>query len=382
MNKNKTFIHSRNRGSILAYALVILGMMIAIASTIAVSAIVGKKSASSTEFSVQALQTADSGVQIAQKIIKDNPSGTIASVFSCSGSGVVTGTLVEPNDYKVSFLESDGTTQLSCSDDIADVVYIKSVGTYKDTVRAVSVKLDPCGGITEIPYGNGPHNDGGPYHTVSIGSQCWLAENLNIGTYMANGGSFPHTGLIPDNGTIEKCCYNDDVNNCNVSGGLYTYGEAVQLAEGAWPSPGVCGLKIKGICPSGWHIPSDAHNCDGSGGSKMDDFPRLADFLGDSANVWVAAITGGKLKSLLTWDSPNTGADNSSSFNAVPSGYLGINGAPSSSNTRETYFWSSTTDMAWGSNVRRLKYDDTQFIKQIAFNDRIGWKVSVRCVKD
>ena len=55
------------RGSILAYSLVVLAIMIGIVTTMSISSVIEKKSASSTDFSVQAYQTADSGIQLAIK---------------------------------------------------------------------------------------------------------------------------------------------------------------------------------------------------------------------------------------------------------------------------------------------------------------------------
>ncbi|MCK4980234.1 MAG: hypothetical protein KAS62_07550, partial [Candidatus Delongbacteria bacterium] len=86
-----------------------------------------------------------------------------------------------------------------------------------------------------------PRN-GQNYSTVQIGDQCWMAENLNIGTRI-DGVDDP-----ADNCIIEKYCYDNDNANCNTCGGLYSWDEMMQYdtTEG-----------IQGICPPGWHIPTD-----------------------------------------------------------------------------------------------------------------------------
>ncbi|MEI7813122.1 MAG: FISUMP domain-containing protein, partial [Ignavibacteria bacterium] len=84
---------------------------------------------------------------------------------------------------------------------------------------------------------------GKTYHTVQIGSQCWLKENLDVGT-MVNGSR----NQI-NNGTTEKYCYDDKPSNCATYGGLYQWDEAMAYST----TPG-----SKGICPTGWHIPTDA----------------------------------------------------------------------------------------------------------------------------
>ena len=79
------------------------------------------------------------------------------------------------------------------------------------------------------------------YNTVLVGTQCWLKENLDIGTRI--DGSQNQT----NNGMIEKYCYADNPLNCDTYGGLYQWDEAMQYVttQGA-----------QGICPPGWHIPT------------------------------------------------------------------------------------------------------------------------------
>lgn len=80
------------------------------------------------------------------------------------------------------------------------------------------------------------------YETVKIGNQCWMSKNLNTGT-MINGAN--NAG---NNSIIEKYCYDDNIANCGQYGGLYQWDEMMQynVNEGQ-----------KGICPDGWHVPSD-----------------------------------------------------------------------------------------------------------------------------
>lgn len=111
------------------------------------------------------------------------------------------------------------------------------IGTaYGNQVSFVTQSGIPCPGMPTITYG------GQVYNTVLIGEQCWLKENLNTGIMI-------YDNQIPqNNGEIEKWCYNDDPENCEVYGGLYNWDEAMQYDT-------VSGSQ--GICPSGWHIPTD-----------------------------------------------------------------------------------------------------------------------------
>jgi uncharacterized protein (TIGR02145 family) len=86
--------------------------------------------------------------------------------------------------------------------------------------------------------------DGKKYPTVQIGSQCWMAKNLDVGVMIPGGSNeTPHT----DNGTIEKFCYSNNEANCNIYGGLYQFDEMMNYI-GTEAS--------RGICPAGWHVPS------------------------------------------------------------------------------------------------------------------------------
>ncbi|MFI5253558.1 MAG: FISUMP domain-containing protein [Bacteroidota bacterium] len=82
---------------------------------------------------------------------------------------------------------------------------------------------------------------GRTYHTVRIGSQCWLKENLDVGTMIDSNQ------IQTDNGVIEKYCYNNDTAKCTTYGGLYQWDEAMKYhtTDGS-----------QGICPAGWHIPT------------------------------------------------------------------------------------------------------------------------------
>ena len=95
----------------------------------------------------------------------------------------------------------------------------------------------PCPGMPTVTYA------GKTYNTVQIGSQCWLRENLDVGTMV------PGIASQTNNDTIEKYCYDDNPSNCTTYGGLYQWDEAMQyvVAQGA-----------QGICPPGWHVPTFA----------------------------------------------------------------------------------------------------------------------------
>ena len=94
-----------------------------------------------------------------------------------------------------------------------------------------AVSWQPCPGIPTVTYA------GKTYNTVQIGSQCWLKENLDVGT-MINSTSSGYQQT--NNSIIEKYCYDNNPANCETYGGLYEWPEAMQYST----TPGT-----KGICP-------------------------------------------------------------------------------------------------------------------------------------
>jgi len=93
-----------------------------------------------------------------------------------------------------------------------------------------------CPGLPTVTY------EGQVYNTVLIGSQCWLKENLNIGTRIDGINN-----MTNDN-TIEKYCYDDLESNCDIYGALYQWNELMEYStiEGT-----------QGICPDEWHVATD-----------------------------------------------------------------------------------------------------------------------------
>ncbi|NCA75136.1 MAG: hypothetical protein EOM90_02270 [Alphaproteobacteria bacterium] len=190
--------------------------------------------------------------------------------------------------------------------------------------------------------------DGKTYNAVLIGTQCWMASNLNIGTRI--DGSLNQT----NNQVIEKYCHNDLESNCDIYGGLYQWNEAMQYMI----TPGV-----QGICPTGWHLPSD------------EEWYVLTTFLGGEN------VAGGKMKETGTthWASPNTGATNSSGFTALPVSCRFNTGGFSSSLTYDANLWSSSESISGSGGVnRRLIYNDVN-VGRYSYHKAYGFPV--RCVK-
>ncbi len=194
------------------------------------------------------------------------------------------------------------------------------------------------------------------YNTILIGTQCWMVQNLDIGEPIASntGGQ-----LQTDNGIIEKYCYDNSPSMCSGYGGLYEWNEAMQY---------VATEGTQGICPSGWHIPSDG------------EWSALTDYLGGES------VAGGKMKSTGTfedgtglWYAPNEGATNESGFTGFPGGVRGYFYGDFYNFYSQGSFWSSSevfTSKAWN---RELDFGWSDVVRAYSFKD---YGLSVRCLKD
>jgi uncharacterized protein (TIGR02145 family) len=213
-----------------------------------------------------------------------------------------------------------------------------------------------CPGIPTITYG------GKVYHTVLIGDQCWLKENLDIGTMIEDE---PQS----DNGIIEKYCYDDDPYYCDLYGGLYLWDEMMQYTEEE---------STQGICPPGWHVPSD------------DEWKVLEGTVDSQYGVgdpeWDATMLRGydagiNLKSKSGWYQNNDGAD-TKGFSARPGGLFHMyNGDHTYSYANEwARWWTSTKEDSQSAYARTIRYYAGGVYRDATSRTDLGH--SVRCIKD
>jgi uncharacterized protein (TIGR02145 family) len=203
----------------------------------------------------------------------------------------------------------------------------------------------------EVIHGTPVIYGGETYETVVIGTQTWMARNLN---YNANGSKCGN-----DNGSLS----NANTSICDTYGRLYTWATAMGLPSNCNSSTcsSQVGTKHKGICPTDWHIPSD------------DDWTALTNFVGGFSTA------GTKLKATDGWDSNGNGTDDYG-FSALPGGYGGS--IENFDNVgRRGYWWIATEGNANNAYAYfRFMGDNNEIV------NRDGtFKVnlfSVRCVKD
>jgi uncharacterized protein (TIGR02145 family) len=172
------------------------------------------------------------------------------------------------------------------------------------------------------------------YPTIQIGSQCWLASNLNYGTILGSSQD------QRDNCIAEKYCYNDNPTNCTNQGGLYQWDELMQYDE--TPAD-------QGFCPPGWHIPSE------------NDWNTLF------ANYINSGFAGSPLK-----------YSGFSGFNALLSGARHINKSWDFQGFAMS-FWSSTSRSSTQAWAHGMNEDDPSV--SVYSSSRVN-AFSVRCLKD
>jgi uncharacterized protein (TIGR02145 family) len=188
--------------------------------------------------------------------------------------------------------------------------------------------------------------DGQVYKTVQIGEQVWIAQNLNFETEISwcGGGSDTAEG------------------DCATYGRLYTWAAAVGKSEDACGFGHTCSLpsgNIQGICPDGWHLPSNG------------EFEALIEAAGSKY------VAGMKLKSTSDWKENGNG-DDAFGFSALPAGsrfdYGLCDGEGVSAN-----FWSSSEDNSYRAYNIYLYYKHDR-AGQYNYSKNGG--LSVRCLKD
>ena len=168
--------------------------------------------------------------------------------------------------------------------------------------------------------------DGQTYKTVTIGTQTWMAENLNYDTDATN-------------------CYDGREDLCTIYGGLYKWGAAMV------------------VCPSGWHLPDTT------------EWKILITAVGGESTA------GRMLKSTSGWDDykgENVNGTDAYSFAVLPAGYYFGNVMDYRYEGSYTCFWSSTGNRNTGSAyyMRVFVRDDASLYYEN------NYKFSVRCVQD
>jgi uncharacterized protein (TIGR02145 family) len=202
------------------------------------------------------------------------------------------------------------------------------VDSVSQVIRVEQTMVFVCGeALTDI-------RDMKTYQTIAIGDQCWFQENLNFGSMI------PIENAQRDNCLFERYCYEDQVSNCLIGGGLYQWNEVMDYQDTE---------QVQGLCPPGWHLPTEA------------EWQQLFDAYAGLARAGNALKSGG-----------------TSGFEALLTG-VGFQQCSWSFSGFSAFFWSSTLagpikSISHGMNI----HNDGISTYNAPHNDAF----SVRCIKD
>ncbi|MBO4874008.1 MAG: InlB B-repeat-containing protein [Bacteroidales bacterium] len=216
--------------------------------------------------------------------------------------------------------------------------------------------------------------DGISYKYVKLGSQTWMAENLRYGDGVIG------ISITPESSTTKKLRYYPENSSSNVSiyGYLYNWKAATNGASGSSTNPS----NVQGICPNGWHLPSDA------------EWTQLTDYLSSQSQYQCGGTSENIARSLASTSYWTTGSsyvivtdacgvayhrpsNNSTGFDAKPAGNYNPSGSFGSTGL-STGFWSAT-DSGDTAYYRSLSYGNA-IVTSGTPQKSSGY--SIRCVRD
>ncbi len=277
-----------------------------------------------------------------------NPTISNSHTANGSGTGIFTSQLTGLNPGTTYYVRAYATNSAGTS--------------YGEQQIFTTYTLIPCPGaatVTDI--------DNNTYNTVQIGNQCWMKENLRTTRY-SNGTSIA-LGSSTSTTTAYRYYPNDDQSNVSTYGYLYNWKAVMGNSSSSSANPS----GVQGICPTGWHVPSDA------------EWTQLTDYVsGQSQYVCgvsnshiakaLASTTGWQSSSQICAVGNNPNANNATGFSVLPSEGGGYGDY--------AYFWSATEVGSFSAYCMGLAYDmpdvyrggDLEIYKYLGF--------SVRCLRD
>ena len=225
--------------------------------------------------------------------------------------------------------------------------------------------------ITQLCPATVSDRDNNTYNVVQIGTQCWMKENLRTTKY-ADGTSISHSSQIST--TVAYWYYpNNSSSNKATYGLLYNWKAVMRNSSSSSANPS----GVQGVCPTGWHVPSDAEwkQMEMAVGMSQSD----ADNSGYRGNI------AAKLSGNTGWTSSNTSnaagnqsatGRNSSGFSVLPAGYYDSENWIFAGNATLCSTTVNENSRMW---IRSLYYDNAGVYRSTG-NKAFGY--SVRCVKD
>ena len=235
------------------------------------------------------------------------------------------------------------------------------------TFEGVQTDGLPCSGIPTLTDING-----NVYNTVLVGSQCWMKENLRVRKFPDNTEIALGTYT-----SIDPYYYDDSESDIPLAerGYLYNWSAAMHGAASSSAAPS----GVQGVCPDGWHLPSEA------------EWEALKEYVSAQPEYTCGGNTSNIAKAVASefwWYNYNGGCNpgdqrtspnNATGFSAVPAGTLGVYGYDDAGYS--AHFWSATENSGYTAAAiyYSLDYDTNDFSLAATVKER---RASVRCLRD
>ena len=204
------------------------------------------------------------------------------------------------------------------------------------------------------------------YPTIQIGSQCWMKENLRS-THYSDG-----TAITAGNSSSTTVAYYYTLQGNFNYGYLYNWKAVMRSSSSSQASPS----GVQGICPNGWHVPSDAE------WDELQNYvSNLSQYRCNDNNTYIAkalAATEGWSGSTSTCAVGNAlDNNNATGFSALPAGYY--SGGSYTGLGTTSLFWSSTESSNSNTYDRSLDYSNAVMTRSSHVK---SCGLSVRCLRD
>jgi len=261
---------------------------------------------------------------------------------------------------------STGTAEI-----FADVTGLSSGTTYHFRIKAVNNLGTVYGDDLSFSTSNSPSDhtgetgtvedaDGNVYHTIGIGFQIWMAENLKTSRYRNRdliGTTAPSTFDISGESLPRyQWAYDGNESNVSIYGRLYTWFAVTDS---------------RNVCPDGWHVPTDG------------EWTILTDYLLDNCYGYIGNVRTNIARSMAVqgWylGFSTSPGNNTSGFTALPGGYRENDNNNFYGIGADGYWWSST---AYSTEDAIFRAVSNNFQIAAPHHERMKVGYSVRCVKD
>ncbi|NTW31018.1 MAG: hypothetical protein HGB12_00010 [Bacteroidetes bacterium] len=294
-------------------------------------------------------------------------SGATGYYLDVATDNAFSGILTSYNNLNVSNITTFNVTGLTCATSYYYRVRAYNTCGPSNNSNTITYNTSSCFACGDIFTDS---RDSKTYNTVLIGTQCWMAKNLN---YSTSGSYINSSSEQTNNGSVEKYCFGNNEANCTTYGGLYQWAEVMGYKDNCSNTVSLQpAIPVQGICPTGWHVPTDA------------EWTSLTTYLGTnfgySLNIAksMAATSGWNANSTSGNVGNNQAINNSSGFNALPAGYRDISSTFGDGGIGS--YWRTATEGDATHSWHRSISSDYAVVTR--FDDIKTYGFSVRCIKD